>query len=143
MYDDLDADPGGDVPLDEGYGLQLDMFSQDGGLYLGAQELEFENSGADAREWVLGGRRFLGENLVRLYLAGELRYGEGLEYPSGIESDNYMGWGAGGGVFVDLGNGIYLDGSLMYRGLFDDIEVGAAQADLSGLVGMVGVGIRF
>jgi hypothetical protein len=146
VYDDIEATP--DVagpPLEssvelDGWGLQAAFLGGGPDFLVGFDQREYED--VDATEWWAGLRYALGENKVRPYVLGKIRYGPGLELPGG-DSDDYVGWAAGGGVMVWATDQIYFDANLAFEDVFTEIETPGTDLDLDGWVGMVGLGFAF
>ena len=153
VFDDYEADASaggtaigsGDVELD-GFGAEAVFFGRGPDLLLGWDDREYEN--VDSTEFYAGLRFPLARTDVRPYLAGKVRYGLGLEFPSTaltteFDSDEFWGWGAGGGVLAFVSDNLFFDFNLSYEDVFDDIDAEGVDVDLDGWVGTVGVGIAF
>lgn len=145
-YDTVDAsatapgfqiDGGIDV---KGYGAEVAFTAYGPDFLVGVEQREYED--VDAREYWGGLRWMFGADTFSPYLMGKLRYGEGLEFTAG-DSDEYIGWGAGGGFLVWATDVIFFDLNLMYEAVFQDIDAVGADVDLDGWVGTVGVGVAF
>lgn len=95
-------------------------------------------------------RRYFGDRALTAFLAGDLMYGLGMEFiGSQAESEDWLGWGAGGGVNLALTPDFSIEGILMYESM-GEAEVypapGAAPTQnigFSGIVAYVALGWHF
>ena len=148
---EVDASSGGsaigsdEIDLD-GYGAEALFLRSSPAFVLGWDEREYED--VDSTEFYAGLRFLLARTDLRPYLSAKLRYGKGLEFPStalspAFDSDEFWGWGAGGGLMAFVSDNVFFDLNLAYEDVFDDIDAEGVDVDLDGLVGTVGVGFAF
>jgi opacity protein-like surface antigen len=148
---EVDASAGGtaigsdEIDLD-GYGAEAIFLGSGPGFMLGWDEREYED--VDSTEFYAGVRFMLAPTDVRPYLAAKVRYGLGLEFPStalspDFESDEFWGYGAGGGLMAFATDNLFFDLNLSYEDVFEDIDAEGVDVDLDGWVGTVGVGFAF
>lgn len=141
VIDDAEGDLEGvteeDVDL-TGFGLHAALLSPIVDVVVGIDQREYEDS--DTPELDVGLRkRLLSLWLLSAYIEANLRYGFDLD--TGTASDDYFGYSAGFGALVDLNESLFLNFRVMYD--TTDIEGGVRDIDVDGLIGTVGIGIKF
>lgn len=126
-----------DVDL-SGYGAHLAVMTGLVDIVGGIDQREFEDS--DTPELNVGLRkRLLGLWLVEGYVEGLLRYGVDLDTQA--VSEDYFGYSAGFGALIDLGDSLFLNARIMYDST--SIDVGIDDVDVDGLIGTIGIGVKF
>ncbi len=141
VVDDADGDLGGlgeeDIDL-SGFGLHAALMSPIVDVVVGIDQREYENS--DTPELDLGLRkRLIDIWLLAAYIEANLRYGFDLD--TGDVSEDYFGYSAGFGALVDLNESLFLNFRVMYD--TTEIDSGIRDVDVDGLIGTVGIGIKF
>jgi len=126
----------GDPDID-GWSLQLDLGSGGYSGVFGYDDREY-GSVVNSTEFFGGVRMWLGGGSKAGYLMAVGRYSKGLE-ATRQDSEDYWGYGIGGGALTQMTDNIFLDGRMMYEGLIGDIELGADDIDLHGLVISLGI----
>ena len=126
----------GDPDID-GWSAQLDLGSGGYSGVLGYNDREY-GSVVNSTEFFGGVRMWLGGGSKAGYLIAVGRYSKGLE-TNGPDSEDYWGYGIGGGALTQMTDNIFLDGRMMYEDLIGDIEIGANDVDLHGLVISLGI----
>lgn len=134
---DLDSVNEENVDL-TGYGLHAALMSPIVDVVVGIDQREYENS--DTPELDVGLRkRLIDIWLLAAYIEANVRYGFDLD--TGNVSEDYFGYSAGFGALVDLNESLFLNFRIMYD--TTDIEGGVRDIDVDGLIGTVGIGIKF
>ncbi|MEL6430766.1 MAG: hypothetical protein AAFU73_16960 [Planctomycetota bacterium] len=126
-----------DVEL-TGYGAHLAVMTSVVDVVGGIDQREFEDS--DTPELNVGLRKRLFDvAIVQGYVEGVLRYGFDLDTQD--VSEDYFGYSAGFGALIDLGESLFLNARVMYDST--SIDVGPEDVDVDGLIGTIGIGLRF
>lgn len=144
-YDEYDAsDPTNSAGLAfnsepdvDGWSAQVDLYFKGPSVLVGYSDRDYGDA-AKSDEVFAGGRYFWGGDARVFYLMGVVRVSSGLEV-AGTESDNYWGWGLGAGSTAQMTDNFFIDVRLMYEDLFSEIDFGANEVELDGLVGTIGV----
>jgi len=141
VVDDAEADLGAlteeDVDV-SGYGVHAAILTGLVDVVGGLERRDFEDS--DATELDLGLRkRLFGLWRLDTYIEANLRYG--FDYDTGDVSEDYFGWNAGFGALVDLTDTLFLNFRVMYD--TTELDVSSGDLDVDGMIGTVGIGIKF
>ncbi|MDA1114561.1 MAG: hypothetical protein O3A95_09730 [Planctomycetota bacterium] len=105
-----------------------------------------------ATQMAIGMRKYFGSRAVTAFLTGQLMYNFGLEFQTeSLESDGFLGYGAGGGVNWALSEDFSIEAYIMYEGMprtpshirGDDAVDSGFEHQLSGIVGYVAIGFHF
>ncbi len=126
-----------DVDL-SGYGAHVAIMTGLVDIVGGIERRDFDNS--EATELDVGLRkRLFGLWRLDTYIEANLRYGFDLD--TGDVSEDYFGYNAGFGALVDLTDTLFLNFRVMYD--TTSLDVSSGSVDVDGLIGTVGVGIKF
>lgn len=141
VIDDAEADLSGlgeeDVDL-TGYGVHAAIMTGIVDVVAGIDQREFETS--DTPELDVGLRkRLIGIYKLEAYVEANLRYGFDLETQN--VSEDYFGYNAGFGALLDVNETMFLNFRIMYD--TTSVDAGPTDVDIDGLIGTVGLGIRF
>lgn len=141
VVDDAEGDLSGigeeDVDL-TGYGLHAAIMTGIVDIVGGIDQREFETS--DTPELDVGLRkRFLQIWRLEAYVEGNLRYGFDLE--NGNTSEDYFGYQAGFGALIDLTDSLFINLRVMYD--TTSIDTSITDVDVDGLIGTIGLGLKF
>lgn len=141
VIDDAEGDLSGlgedDVEL-TGYGAHVAVMTGLVDIVGGIDQREFEDS--DTPELNVGLRkRLFGLWLLEGYVEGLLRYGFDLDTQT--VSEDYFGYSAGFGALIDLGDSLFLNARVMYD--TTSIDNGVDDIDVDGLIGTIGIGVKF
>ncbi|MDA0668130.1 MAG: hypothetical protein O3A50_10180 [Planctomycetota bacterium] len=105
-----------------------------------------------ATQMAIGMRKYFGSRAVTAFLTGQLMYNFGLEFQTeSLESDGFLGYGAGGGVNWALSEDFSIEAYIMYEGMprtpshirGDNAVDSGFEHQLSGIVGYVAIGFHF
>jgi len=148
-FDDLEGEAEiGSVDLGEGdidatgFGAEVAFLRAMPDIILGWDEREYDDD-IDSTEFYAGARFRFGSDTLQPYLEAKVRYGLGLEFTDSIESEDFWGWSAGGGLLLWPTAALFIDLNLAWEDTFDDIEIEGVDLGIDGLVGTVGVGFAF
>lgn len=145
------------------YGIEFERLIGNGftvGFSYDTRDMEVEGTEGpiNGEQFSIGMRRYFGDRALTAFLAAQLIYHQTLEFPGELgfdrrESDDFLGWGAGGGVNLALTEDFSLEAYLLYEGapdvktykrIQDGINAPADQTfNFSGPVAYVGVGFHF
>lgn len=84
-------------------------------------EIEGTTSPVQGEQIHAGMRRYFGDRALTGFLAAQLIYHQSLDFPGELglglrESDDFLGWGAGGGANLALSEHFTIEAYLMYEG---------------------------
>lgn len=121
-------------------------------------QIEGTNTPVQGEQIHVGMRRYFGDRALTAFLAGQFIYHQSLDFPGELgldlrESDDFFGWGAGGGVNLAISEHFTVESYLMYESAPGvktykrRVDGPGAPADLefffSGPVAYLGVGYHF
>lgn len=132
----------------DGWGAEFEALGTGPSLIVGYQDRTFDER-IHSEEVYVGLKLYLGEQRVCPYVTAVARWLPGLEleetlFGPALEADDNWGWGAGGGLVVQITDNLYLDGRVLYEATFDDYDLGVGEPlELDGWIGLLGAGFSF